>query len=570
MLPPLARLRLLPARACGRLGCGGLGWCGQLPHEPSPRCRCAARLAHEAPPAAAAAACATRGPELWRHSAGGARRSRCPNGCGGAGRCVLGFCHCAAGAWGLDCGMSAARAAALLRGGARPKVFVYELPPALRRSCNAWRLPEDVADRLLRSEHLSPTPAAADYFWYYGCPNGDMVLPALRWIWRTYPMWNDSVRRGTPRHVMVVAHEEGWAEVWRYLVEWLRHTPGGDHANSGGRWDAIHPASASRQLAVLQLSGNSDYTPPGVARRQRCVSAGARCYLCFQPGKDVVVPAAPGLVDYPDEQMCARFAARQERRDAWGGALQRTGDRVFFSGAIWTKPRGNGFYEASRLVPYRCHRHAREARVHLRQTETALEAVQPSEVEPPVDSVGFAARAEMCVVPEGKAGSYGHRALAAVQLGCVPLFTKERFSFDFFHEAINWTEAAVFVPPVEMPRLLQMLPSGEELLRMRRAGARLRRRLLWTSIYGDCHLPRGDGHEPDAFDTLMQVLRQPRRYFKLSSVHYAPRAPELLKDLDPWLEAHGGASLDDAAHKAEGSSLRASAVRMHTQKACIS
>jgi hypothetical protein len=40
----------------------------------------------------------------------------------------------------------------------------------------------------------------------------------------------------------------------------------------------------------------------------------------------------------------------------------------------------------------------------------------------------------MCVVPEGKIGSYGHRSLMALRRGCVPLLTKERYSFNFFHE----------------------------------------------------------------------------------------------------------------------------------------
>ena len=179
-----------------------------------------------------------------------------------------------------------------------------------------------------------------------------------------------------------------------------------------------------------------------------------------------------------------------------------------------------------------------------------------------MDYTAFALRADACVVPEGKAGSYGHRALLAVLLGCVPLVTKERYSYEFFHEALNWTDLALFIPPAEMPRLLERLPSGaprhasaeacarsghalawpstlgfahgrcssartrahsrrahprpgETLLRMRRAGARLRRRLLWTSIYGDCHLDPAAAGEADAFDTLMEVLQRPRRHFEV-------------------------------------------------------
>ena len=53
-----------------------------------------------------------------------------------------------------------------------------------------------------------PTPSIR-----YGCPNGDTVLPVLRWVKRVLPFWNASVREGRARHVIAVGHEEGWAEV---------------------------------------------------------------------------------------------------------------------------------------------------------------------------------------------------------------------------------------------------------------------------------------------------------------------------------------------------------------------
>ena len=55
--------------------------------------------------------------------------------------------------------------------------------------------------------------------------------------------------------------------------------------------------------------------------------------------------------------------------------------------------------------------------------------------------------------------------------------------------------------------------------KMREAGAGVRRRLLWTSVYGSCHLAPGEGGTADAFDTLMEVLRRPRAHFKRSLVH---------------------------------------------------
>ena len=51
-----------------------------------------------------------------------------------------------------------------------------------------------------------------------------------------------------------------------------------------------------------------------------------------------------------------------------------------------------------------------------------------------MDAFALTRQASACIVPEGKIGSYGHRTTPALFLGCVPVLTKELFSFNFFHE----------------------------------------------------------------------------------------------------------------------------------------
>ena len=60
------------------------------------------------------------------------------------------------------------------------------------------------------------------------------------------------------------------------------------------------------------------------------------------------------------------------------------------------------------------------------------------------------------------------------------------------------------VPPSEMPRLPAIV-AAKDASALRRAASRMRRRLLWTSIYGTCRLEPGEGGDADAFDTLMEV-----------------------------------------------------------------
>jgi len=434
---------------------------------------------------------------------------------------------------------------------------VYEVPAALRRACAPWTLPEDLGDRLLLSDHLEPDPSKADLYWVYGCPNGDTVLPVLRWVKRVLPFWNASVREGRARHVIAVGHEEGWAEVWSLLGRWLG--PNFDHSNSRRGWDDLHPASPTRQLASIQLHGGSDYTADGKPRR-RGVSGGASCRVCFQPNKDVVVPGFPGIMDYPDDHgrpalykfgsgressgrisQCQRLAQQQPYAD--GGrelSPRRLSPRLFMAGAIQTKTHGPGLYEASRVVPYECWKNRSKPHdFQIVQTETVTVSVSPWEIERPVDPYPLTRHASLCAVPEGKIGSYGHRATNSLMLGCVPLITKERFSYEILHEVIDWKSISIHVPPAQMPQLDTIL-ARTDVERLRLAGGPLRRRLLWTSIYGSCHLAEAEGGTADAFDTLMTSLSHPRRHFNLSEAHRAPRAPEMMDELFPWLKRLGG------------------------------
>ena len=75
---------------------------------------------------------------------------------------------------------------------------------------------------------------------------------------------------------------------------------------------------------------------------------------------------------------------------------------------------------------------------------------------------------------------------------------------DLHLQVLEWHNLSVHVPPMLVPDLSSLLDEVD-VEAMRAAATAVRRRLLWTSIYGSCHLAEGEGGGLDAFDTLMEA-----------------------------------------------------------------
>lgn len=82
-------------------------------------------------------------------------------------------------------------------------------------------------------------------------------------------------------------------------------------------------------------------------------------------------------------------------------------------------------------------------------------------------------------------------------------------------QVLEWRNLSVHVPPMRVPELARLLDEADahqHVEAMRRAATPLRRRLLWASIYGSCHLGEGEGGDLDAFDTLMEARARARTH----------------------------------------------------------
>ncbi|KAG8457335.1 hypothetical protein KFE25_014064 [Diacronema lutheri] len=604
---------LLAASECER-GCSGAGWCvapaaGATRADASPICECfsqigaaldralpggeRARMPH-APPAdcAAGAAFAADGSE-WAGAGAGAGAGRfgpdrwrrwhwsvhydhlrtelptCPNGCSAVGRCEYGFCACPLGRWGVDCGHSRERARAELAavergdaGGARPRIFVHNVPPAARRACSPWVLPEQLGDLLLRSAHSTALPETADFFWLYGCSlAGSLVVHALDWVRTRTPHWNRTAavaaaaaataarapalraegakRRHapTPTHLIVAPSEHGWAEAWQavWFGRGAHSALSPAHLRPGSAWwRQLAPDSAERLLGALQLEGAAD---------TRFKREFPPCHICFQRGKDVMLPTFRRTNDYPTDGDCARLrtglspwsaAASAAAPDEAAAAAAVDAGRpvaLFFAGAIQTKKD----VQPSRYEPWRLWRNASGFRIL--QTERHPFVVDPSDGwSEHVDLYSELRGAQTCMVPMGKTGNYGQRMIPAALAGCIPVITKAAGSAHPLDESLPWPLFSLHVPHERAATLGPAIRAlGPERRRaMQRELGCAWRRLLWTRLYGTCvGTERAHLGEADAFDTLMDALRRRAEGLPPAPSACDIRAPAAVADSPP-------------------------------------
>lgn len=559
-VPPasvLERVRLLtavPAKRC-QGACGEGGWCvGGEGTPPQPACRCfatmlapAERVDKECPrlmplqpnvvdsevkaddeakgyhaipddrSGRAAAEAHGRelkgagdflGPDLWRDLLGskhwhGPPLDACPNNCRGRGYCHYGFCRCDEGSWGLDCGLH--RGMLEADAGQRPfAIYVYDLPPLLRRACYSWQLSERLGDRVLRSDYVTADPSKASAFWIYGCTEENTILSAMRWMRETMPHWREAIAvakeyaaaaeatgdafapRMPPNHYVATPNEDGWSSIWRGVMHrWYNRghlpwrppgldapeKPLGHGCKAVGTfcedWSELHPLAAYRPFGSLQLTGVADHLLPFQPDRDFPPR------VLYDPGVDMMVPAFNGVQDganpYSPEKHamqeglpCVRKLPALEQRMAEESEAYLSGaarpHKLFFSGAINTKR----FTEPSRFFPYTLLRGV-EGFTFV-QSENHLDLVDESEISEPVDALTEMSRADFCMVPLGKTGNYGQRDVPSATVGCIPTFTKALIADQSLRPALQWGPAAVRAPYTMarwLPEVLASYTKGE-------------------------------------------------------------------------------------------------------------
>ena len=503
---------------------------------------------------------------------------RCPAKCSGVGACSYGFCSCPLGRWGLGCEFPLASAGGSLAQTFRNtklRIHVIEAPPLLRRACQPHQLSERFGSGIIANAIATDDPMSADYLLVYGCPEGDSLLGVLRFTLHD-PSYREVagklvalehlnappdgfsgglsasrvgnqeehsafVEHAAPQLLLVSQFEGGYGNLFLALRHWLSVVPPWI-----GRW--LEPTNPQRIVTSVQLSGSSDYLlqfDKGNLLRD--------CRTCFNPELDVMVPSPPGEVDglgliTVNGISCERYTEFHrlcifERETDDAPALFADGEnppepsepvdrmrnrwetlpkhRLFFAGAIHTRTPEPEIIR-SRTEPY-AHMRDLAGGLTILQTEKVVHqhTVYPDQIDETVNGMEEMARADYCMVPEGKTGNFGHRDVAGIMLGCTPLYTKELISTQFFSRAlIPWHAISASIPPHAAPEGKRLLEASYRLfggatVRKQREIATTKRvwnALTWGSLYPETPcLEDVRDPERDAFGaTLLELGRRTR------------------------------------------------------------
>jgi hypothetical protein len=426
--------------------CGHRGLCKKPPHGApgAPRCNCFEGFG---------------GPSCEKYEA----EVLCAGQCSGRGRCLNGWCHCARGAYGADCGLSGeeretlswdadgANASARARVDAagaplRPRIYVYELPPRF----NAWfrvAAPDrnsgvQLHERLLASRYRTTDPEEADFFYVPVSPMGQQnhynAVRAARWVATQYPYW--ARRRGAD-------HLYTWP--WDF----------------GACWVGGHPLlNASIQLSHFGLD----------TLMQEYACDCPMCAPSYTRGKDIVIP---DTFEVNFKAQAPMFRPAADAKLAPPPPERST--RLFFSGGI-TGPSRAALFAAN-----------------LSGTGVRI-------VEGHVDLSQAMASSVFCIAAPG--AGFGTRTVLAIVFGCIPVSFVDAVH-EPYEDIIDYSAFAVRIPQEQLPQLVDVIAAftPEQIAAKQAALACVARHFVWSSIHGA--LGDEDGSD-DAFEVLMYALRR--------------------------------------------------------------
>eukprot|EP01023_Acetabularia_acetabulum_P006404 TRINITY_DN12671_c0_g3_i3.p2 TRINITY_DN12671_c0_g3~~TRINITY_DN12671_c0_g3_i3.p2 ORF type:complete len:263 (+),score=34.24 TRINITY_DN12671_c0_g3_i3:1391-2179(+) len=232
------------------------------------------------------------------------------------------------------------------------------------------------------------------------------------------------------------------------------------------------------------------------------------CDVCFQPGKDILLPIPRGRIDGPlhgyslDE--LNQFSPWKNYKDVVDWPHR---NRMFFFAGRVISP-GNMNDQSGRGQIYGHHRNSSGFQIVNSVTDESVALASSM------------ANSVFCYVPYGTRGGDARRYMGAVIFGCLPVWfsfsdaVRQAMPFEEFKD-MGWLQASVFVSRHNMSSLHQALHSfnSTQLFQKRKALESVLERILFTSINGQLFDENGNR---DAFQTIIQIFTQRLRSSNLS------------------------------------------------------
>ncbi|EFJ53243.1 acetylglucosaminyltransferase [Volvox carteri f. nagariensis] len=383
----------------------------------------------------------------------------CPNGCGGRGKCVAGFCKCEPPYWGIGCSRSTAYEP-VPGSVAYPyfpslKIYMYDIPPNIVgphqfEDGNGGIHPQ--YESFLRFQGLflndvsgirTENPHEANLFYipaftYYSSSNlGDPTGAAVRavnWVAATFPFFN---RTGGRDHFVLLSGDRGAC--------YLKTLP---------------------QTENLIRVTHFGYERPNITDMGPLVTNTE--YGCFKAGRDVVMPP------YVKSNVAGIQGVRAKLEEPGGAEALLAGKDtlLFFSGDIrHNEPEYSG---------------------GVRQ---ALALLLANTSYPDVVFKGgymmmgmgeyesLLRRSKFCLAPYGH--GWGIRLIHAITHACIPVIIQDKVRQPF-EDILHYPDFSVRVSKAELPRLVEILRAVPEpdLLRMIKENSRVYRAFLWQPELG--------------------------------------------------------------------------------------
>jgi len=374
------------------------------------------------------------------------------------------------------------------------KVYIYNLTDKGWEDPTCKTTPSvtcSFTQRLRASQYVTTDGDSADY--YYIPSRGwwkteAELLEMYSYLRTAYPWWNHTAAAGQTRHVIYMQSDFGPGD-----AAYERPIHLGNPIVPAD----VNPADPERRVAFLLYHGLRDGADSG--RKD--------CFVCFQQGKDIMLPYPEGICG----PLCGYDLKQLRRKSMWVRNSSAQLSEV-------SRPRPHLMFYAGMATTNNTDDHTGRAGIFHHYRNRPRYQVLKRRLDPRVDFSLAMQEADWCISPLGQIGGCPDRYTAGMMFGCLPIMLNSAFYYppDILpmalplEEVVPWHFFSTLVDVAHMDKLDEQLRCLAPLVpEMRRNLAWFWKGFLYTSMY-QSYL--GEGTGGDAFEGIMRDLKLRARH----------------------------------------------------------